>query len=126
MGRARRNQRDAQRKQRAAKRKSRLKNSEDSDSNCVQAPAKRSKQEEVVEKNLQVASKKTGSTVDSDKEESTIQVSEGAQHEEKSTEKAPIGRIERMRLKKQQQKARRKEKKAARESAAASKSKQQK
>ena len=125
MGRARRNQRDAQRKQRAAKRKSRLKNSEDSDSNCVQAPAKRSKQE-VVEKNLQVASKKTGSTVDSDKEESTIQVSEGAQHEEKSTEKAPIDRIERMRLKKQQQKARRKEKKAARESAAASKSKQQK
>lgn len=120
MGRVRRNQRDAIRKQRA-KRRSKQSGGNDSDS-------------EVVTKRRRVGGEKpvTSDSADFDsvvdKKEpvpstAKLQHSEGSNRDEsKPKAKAPVDKIERMRLKKQQQKARNKEKKAARAAEAAARS----
>lgn len=124
MGRVRRNQRDAIRKQRA-KRRSKQSGGNDSDSEYDQ---------EVVTKRRRVGGEKpvTSDSADFDsvvdKKEpvpstAKLQHSEGSNRDEsKPKAKAPVDKIERMRLKKQQQKARNKEKKAARAAEAAARS----
>ncbi|KAL7515290.1 hypothetical protein ACHAXN_012824 [Cyclotella atomus] len=114
MGRVRRNQRDAIRKQRA-KRRNRQSGGDESDSDC--------NQEAVVKRRRVDAEEKQAVSNQADFHSDFVDRSESCKPDvDKPKEKAPVDRIERMRLKKQQQKARNKEKKAARAAAAASKS----
>lgn len=138
MGRARRNQRDAIRKQRAKKRKKGQDDSDDDDGYVipfssnndnssisllrnrtetttrepVQNVSKRQKDQatfasvDCKAENIEESSESTATTK-KDESKASAPIKAGA------TKKAPMDRIERMRLKKQQQKARRKEKKAA-------------
>lgn len=132
MGRVRRNQRDAIRKQRA-KRRNRQSGGDGSDSDCNQAAVVK-RRRVVAEENPSVPNQAdcqsnfgTNDTKHSsehtDTTATTLDQGESCKLDEnKPREKAPIDRIERMRLKKRQQKARNKEKKAARVAAVASKS----
>ena len=134
MGRVRRNQRDAIRKKRAKRRNKQTGgNDSDGDDSIEQIAAKRRR---VAEDTIPAVSNKHSNSQlvnkEADRSSSTLppqeeSVSEASVREDTSgvqqcestlTEKTPVDRIERMRLKKQQQKARRKEKKAARAAAA--------
>jgi hypothetical protein len=129
MGRVRRNQRDAIRKQRA-KRRNKQTGGDDSDNDCVESTSV--KRRRVVNDQVHVSSNNIDSGTDLGNKETksplapvtdqsrsdsgAVQQSECTKVRKQPSEKAPVDRIERLRLKKQQQKARRKEKRAARAS----------
>lgn len=131
MGRARRNQRDAQRKQRIKRRKKNNPGSDDDDSDGIdidhnslsREPACEKEANPPAENTEQTELKPSASTNAVERRaSSTIAKAKGASlpaSAKVATIKKPVDRIERMRLKKQQQKTRNKEKKAARAAATA-------
>jgi len=131
MGRVRRNQRDGIRKQRA-KRRVRKTGADDSDNAYIKGTASKTRrlsQEGIPVDSTASVRSSNGKTeteqqslLKSEKnQEGITSIYKSTQNTKQTTKRAPLDRIERMKLKKQQQKARRKEKKEARASAAARK-----